>query len=140
MERGAWQATVHGLAKSRTRLSSCHSYSLKAFPWISSRKTSRLSHESSRLFSSIRVFTKESFLCIRWPEYWSFSFSISPSYEYLGLISCRMDWIGYPCSPRDSQESSLTPQFKSVNSSVLSFRYGPNLTSIHDYWKNHSFD
>ena len=48
--------------------------------------------------------------------------------------------VGSSCSPRDSQESSLTPQFKSVNSSVLSFLYGPNLTSIHDYWKNHSFD
>ena len=44
------------------------------------------------------------------------------------------------CSPRDSQESSPTPQFKSINSSVLSFLYGPTLTSIHDYWKNHSFD
>ena len=47
---------------------------------------------------------------------------------------------GYPCSPRDSQESSPTPQFKSINSSVLSFLYNPTLTSIHDYWKNHSFD
>ena len=46
----------------------------------------------------------------------------------------------FPCSPRDSQESSPTPQFKSINSSVLSFLYGPTLTSIHDYWKNHSFD
>ena len=45
-----------------------------------------------------------------------------------------------PCSPRDSQESSPTPQFKSINSSVLSFLYSPTLTSIHDYWKNHSFD
>ena len=45
-----------------------------------------------------------------------------------------------PCSPRASQESSPTPQFKSINSLVLSFLYGPALTSIHDYWKNHSFD
>ena len=45
-----------------------------------------------------------------------------------------------PCSPRDSQESSPTPQFKSINSSVLSFLYSPTFTSIHDYWKNHSFD
>ena len=93
MERGAWQATVHGLAKSRTRLSSCHSYSLKAFPWISSRKTSRLSHESSRLFSSIRVFSNDSTLCIMWPKYWSFSFSISPPNEYSELISFRIDWF-----------------------------------------------
>ena len=46
--------------------------------------------------------------------------------------------VGSPCSPRDSQESSPTPQFKSTNSSVLSFLYCPTLTSIHDYWKNHS--
>ena len=48
--------------------------------------------------------------------------------------------VGSPCSPRDSQESSPTPQFKSINSSVLSFLYSPTLTSMHDYWKNHSFD
>ena len=48
--------------------------------------------------------------------------------------------VGSPCSPRDSQESSLTPQFKSINSAALSFLYSPNLTSIHDYWKNHSFN
>ena len=52
-----------------------------------------------------------------------------------------LGWTGWtPCSPRDSQESSPTPQFKSINSSALSFLYSPNLTSIHDYWKNHSFD
>ena len=52
-----------------------------------------------------------------------------------------LGWTGGPpCSPRHSQESSPTPQFKSINSSVLSFLYGPTLTSIHDYWKNHSFD
>ena len=48
--------------------------------------------------------------------------------------------VGSPCCPRDSQESSPTPQFKSINSSALSFIYGPALTSIHDYWKNHRFD
>ena len=48
--------------------------------------------------------------------------------------------VGSPCSPRDSQESSPTPQFKSINSSVLSFLHSPNLTSIHDHWKNHSLD
>ena len=90
-------------------------------------------------FPSIRVFSNESVLRIRWPQYWSFSFSISPSNEYSGLTSFRRTgWI--PCSPRDSQESSPTPQFKSINSLVLSFLYSPTLTSIHDYWKNHSFD
>ena len=88
---------------------------------------------------SIRVFSNESTLLMRWPKYWSFSFSI-PSKEIPGLISFRMDLVGSPCSPRDSQESSPTPQFKSINSSVLSFLHSPTLTSIPDYWKNHSFD
>ena len=48
--------------------------------------------------------------------------------------------VGSPCSPRDSQESSPTPQFKGIHSSALSFLYSPTLTSIHDYWENHSFD
>ena len=48
--------------------------------------------------------------------------------------------VGSPCSPRNSQESSPTPQFKSINSSALSFLYNPTLTSIHDYWKNHSLE
>ena len=90
------------------------------------------------IFPSIRVFSNKSALCIRWPKYWSFSFSISPSNEYSGLISFRMDLS--PCSPRDSQESSPIPQFKSINSLVLSFLYSPSLTFIHDYWKKHSFD
>ena len=52
----------------------------------------------------------------------------------------KNELVGSPCSPRDSQESSPTPQFKSISSSVLSFLYSPTLTSIHDYWKNHSLD
>ena len=66
---------------------------------------------------SIKVFSNESALRMRWPKYWSFSFSIILSKEISGLISFRM--VGSPCSPRDSQESSPTPQFKSI-SSVLS--------------------
>ena len=93
------------------------------------------------IFPSIGVFSNESVLHIRWPKYWSFSVSISPSNEYSGLISFRMDWlVGSPCSPRAFQESSPTPQFKSINSSALSFLCSPPLTSIHDYWKKHSFD
>ena len=91
------------------------------------------------IFPSIRVFSNESTLHIRWPKYWSFSFSVSPFKEHPGLISFRMDWLDL-LSPRDSQESSPTPQFKSINSSSLSFLYGPTLTSIHDHWKNHSLD
>ena len=89
---------------------------------------------------SIRVFSNESTLRMRWPKYWSFSFSISPPKEIPGLISFRMDWVGSPCSPRDAQESSPTPQFKSINSSVLSLLHSPTLTSIHDHRENHSLD
>ena len=72
------------------------------------------------IFPSITIFFSESALRIRWPKYWSFNFSISPSNEYSGLISFRMDWFDWSlCNPRDSQESSPTPQFKSINSSVL---------------------
>ena len=91
------------------------------------------------IFPRIRIFLNESALRIRWPSYWSFRCNISPSNEHPGLISFRMDWLAL-CSPRDSQESSPTPQFKSINSSVLSFLYSPTLTSIHDHWKNHSLD
>ena len=193
----------------------------------------------SSIFPDIMVFTNESALPIRWPKYWSFSFNISPSNEYSGLISFQFSsvqllscvrlcnpmnrstpglpvhhklpeftrthihwagdaiqpshplsspfppapnpsqhqslfqWVssshevakvlefqlqhhclqrnprayllhnglvGSPCSPRDSQESSPTPQFKSINSSVLSLLHSPTLTSIHDHRKNHSLD
>ena len=85
---------------------------------------------------SIRVFSNESILHIRWPKYWSFSFSISPSNEYSGLISFRMDWLDL-LAVQGTLKSCLppTPQFKTIKSSALSFLYGPTLTSIHDYWK-----
>ena len=77
----------------------------------------------------------ESVLHIRWPKFWSFNFSNSSSNEYSGLIILKDGLAGSPCGPRDSQESSPTPQFKSISSSALSFLYSPTLTSIHDYWK-----
>ena len=86
---------------------------------------------------SIRVFSNESALCISWPKYWSFSFS--PSNEYSGLISFRIDWFDLH-AVEGTLKSSPTPQFKSINSSVLSFLYSPTLTSIHHYWKNQNFD
>ena len=91
------------------------------------------------IFPSIRVFSSESALCIKWPKYWSFSLSISPSKEYSRLISFKTDWFDLLAVQR-TQESFPTPQLKSINSSALSFLYSPTLTSIHDYWKNHSFD
>ena len=92
------------------------------------------------IFPSIRVFSNESSLCIGWPKYWSFIFSISPSNESSGLISFRIDWVDLLAVHGTLQESSPTPQFKSINSLMLSLLYGPILTSIHDYWKKHSFD
>ena len=89
---------------------------------------------------SIRVFSSELTLCTRWPKYWSFSFSISPSNEHPGLISFRMDWLDLLAVQGTLNVSSPIPQYKSITSSVLSLLYGPALTSIHDYWKNHSFD
>ena len=70
--------------------------------------------------SSIRVFSNESTLHIRWPKYWSFSFSISPSKEHPGLISIRMDWLDL-LAVQGTLKSSPNPQFKSINSSALSF-------------------
>ena len=72
------------------------------------------------IFPSVKVFSNESALRIRWPKYWSFSFSVSPPNEYSGLISFRMDWLDL-LAVQGTQESSPAPQFKSVNSSVLSF-------------------
>ena len=91
------------------------------------------------IFPSIRVFSNESVLRIRWLKYWSFSFSISPSNEHSGLISFRMDWLDL-LAVQGILKSSPTPQFKSINSSGHSFLYTPTLTSIRVYWKNHSFD
>ena len=91
------------------------------------------------IFPSIRVFPNQSALHIRWPTYWSFSFSINASNEHSGLISFRMGWFDL-LAVQGTQESSPTPQFKSIHSLVLSFLYSPTLTSIHDRWKNHSFD
>ena len=92
------------------------------------------------IFPNTRVFSNMSALDSMWPKYWSISFSIRPSNEYSGLISFRIWLLWSLFSPRDSQESSPTPQFKSINSSVLSFLYGPTLTSIHNYWENRNFD
>ena len=92
------------------------------------------------IFPSIRVFSNESVLHIRWPKYWSFNFSMSPSNEYSGLISFRMHWLDLLAVQGTLKKSSLTPHFKSINSSMLSFLYSPTLTSIHDHWKNHSLD
>ena len=92
------------------------------------------------IFPSIRVFSNESALCITWPKYWSFSFNISPSNEHSGLISFRMDWLDL-LAVQGTFKSLL--QHHSSKASTLQysvFFYSPTFTSIHDYWKNHSFD
>ena len=91
------------------------------------------------IFLSIRVFSNESVLHIRWPKYWSFNFSISPSNEYSGLISFRIDWLDLP-AVQGTLKSLL--QHHSSKASILwcSAFLIVQLTSIHDYWKNHSFD
>ena len=91
------------------------------------------------IFPSIRVFSNESVLRIRWPKYWSFSFSIFPSNEYSGLISFRMDWLDL-LAVQGTLKSLLQHHSSKASSSALSFLYGPTLTSKHDYWKHHSFD
>ena len=87
------------------------------------------------IFPSIRVFSKESVLRIRWPKYWSLSFSISPSNEYAGLISFRMDWLDLLAVQGILKSLLQQHTFKSINSLAFSFLYSPTLTSIHDHWK-----
>ena len=93
------------------------------------------------IFPSIRVFSNESILHIRWPKYWSFNFSISPSNEHSGMISFRLDWLDL-LAVQGTLKSLLQhhTQFKSINSLMLIFPYSPTLTSIYDYWKNRSLD
>ena len=105
-------------------------------PTISSRHLLLL----PSIFPSIGIFSNESVLCIRWPKYWSFIFSTSSSSEYSWFIFFRTDWFKLLAVQEGLKESSPAPKFKSISSSALSFLYGPTLTSIHDYWKNHSFD
>ena len=90
------------------------------------------------IFPSIRVFSKESALCIRWLKYWRFSFSISPSNEYSELISFRMDRLDL-LAVQGTLKSLL--QHHSSKTPILQHSvYSPTLTSIHDYWKNHRLD
>ena len=136
----------HGLQHARASLSITNSQSLlKLMPIKSVMRSNHLilCHPLLLLpsiFPSIRVFSNESVLCIRWPKYWSFSFSISPSNEYSGLISFRVDWLDLLAVQGTLKSLLQYHSSKSINSFMLSFLYSPTLTSIHDHWKNHSFD
>ena len=94
------------------------------------------------IFPSIRVFSNESVLHIRWPKYRSFNFSINPSNGYSGLISFRIDWFD-PFAGQEALKSFLQHHFEFSQKHQFfgpQFLYGPILTSIYGYWKNHSFD
>ena len=99
---------------------------------------------SPSIFSSIWAISNESAHHIRWPKYWSFSFSesvLSTNIQgWFPLVSNQVWLVWPPCSPRDSQESSPASQLESINSSAFSLLCGPTLTSVHHYWKSHSFD
>ena len=121
---GALWAAVYGVAQSRTQLKQ-----------LSSR-SSILCHPLHLLlsvFPSIRVFSNESAFHIRWPKFWSFSFSNSSSKEYLGLISFRIDLFNLLAVHGTLKESFPAPEFKSINSLAPSLLYDPTLISIHDY-------
>ena len=91
------------------------------------------------IFPSIRVFSHESVLCIRWPKYWSFSFNISPSNEYSGRISLGLTgWISLQSKGFSRVFSNTTVQKHQFFR--LSFHYSPTFTIIHNNWKKHSFD
>ena len=90
------------------------------------------------IFPSIRVFSSELALHLSWPKYQSFSFSISPSNEYSGLISFRIDLFDLPAS-QGTLKSFLQHHSLKASTLALSPLCGPALTSIHDYWKDHSF-
>ena len=88
------------------------------------------------IFPSIRVFSNESVLRIKWPKYWTFSFSISPSaiFPWIFRVDFFQDWLVWsPSCPSDSKESFPTSQFKSTNSLAHNYFYGPTLTHIHTW-------
>ena len=91
------------------------------------------------IFPSIRVFSNELTIHINWPKYRRFRFSTSPSNEYSGLISLRIDWFDL-LAVQGTLKSLFQHHSSKTSSLTLSFLYGPTLTPIHDYWKNHSFD
>jgi len=137
-DREARHAAAHGVAKSSTWLSNWtelmsiesvmpSNYFILCYPLLL----------LPSVFPSIRAFSSELALHIRSPKLWSFSFSNSPFNEYSGLIFFRIDWFDI-LTVQGTINSLL--QFKSINSSALSLLYGLTLTSVHEYWKNHSFN
>ena len=91
------------------------------------------------IFASIRVCSKESAVCIRWPKYWSFSVSISHCNKYSVLISFKIDLFDL-LAVQGTLKSPPALQFKSISSLALCLLYGPALTTIHSHWEDHSLD
>ena len=142
----AWHFAIPWTAAHETFLSFTVSQSLLKFVFIESVMLSChliLPHPLlflPSIFPSLRVFSSESVLHTRWPKYWSFSFG-PQSFQWIFRTDFLYNWLVWcPCCPRDSRESSPVPQFKSISSLALILLYGPTLTSVHDYWKNLSFD
>ena len=129
-DREAWRAAVHWVAKSQTRLSDWTNSNNNDFYKKKKSKTKRIKLHVCGIFDFYESRHKVFELQL---QHQTFPVNIQDWFP-LGWM------VRSPCSPRDSQESSPTPQFKSFNSSVLSFLYSPTLTSIHDHWKNHSLD
>ena len=159
---------IHTLTLSFSSVQSLSHVRLFATPWIAACQASlsiTISRSSLRLMSmesvmssshlihyclhlllppippSMRVFSNESTLLMRWPKYWSFSFSIIPSKEIPGLLSFRMDWLDLLAVQGTAKSLFQHHSSKaSILRQALNFLYSPTLTSIHDYWKNHLFD
>ena len=148
MDREAWHAAVHGVAKSWTQLIDWTEL-IKLEHQLNSCPLSQWCHPT--ISSSVIPFSSwlQSFpASMSFPMSQFFtsggqSIGVSASTSVLPMniqYWFLLGWTGSPCSLKDSQESSPTPQFKSINSSALSFLYSPTLISIHDHWKNHSLD
>ena len=135
----------HGLQHSRlpcpSPIPAAYSNSCQSSRWCHPNILSSVIPFSSHLqsFPKSGSFPRSQFFASGSQSKWSFSFSFSPSDEYSGLISFRIDWLDL-LAVQGILESPPTPLFKSINSSALSFLYSPTLTSIHDHWKNYSFD
>ena len=91
------------------------------------------------IFSQHQSLSNESVLCIRWPKYWSFSFSVSPSSKYSGLISFRIDWFDF-LAVQGTLKSLLQHPSSKASISDAQTSLWSNFTPVYDHWKNHSFD
>ena len=141
MDRGVWWAAVHRVSQGWTRLkrlSSSSSIFIESMMLSNHLILCCPLLLLPSVFPRIRVFSDESVLRIRWPKYWSLSFSNSLSNEYSGLISFSIDW--FDLVEQGTLKSLLQHRNSKASILVPNLLYGLTLTSIHDYWKNHSFD